>query len=220
MKNALKNFNLSSINRYAGILIAAAIMTFAFQSCSKESIDPTATASYKVLNANMRKLWSDHMQWTYSTVDAFFNNPDGLNGPLNRLLQNQKDIGAAIIPYYGEDAGGQLTKLLTDHITGAVPVLTAAKEGNNEALTTALNDWYKNAQDIADFLANANPNWKQEDMRHMMKTHIDQTTEYAVDLLQKDYSKAIKVFDEANEHMLMMADDLSEGIAKQFPEKF
>lgn len=220
MKNALKNFKLSSINRYAGILIAAAIMTFAFQSCSKESIDPTATASYKVLNANMRKLWSDHMQWTYSTVDAFFNNPDGLNGPLNRLLQNQKDIGAAIIPYYGEDAGGQLTKLLTNHITGAVPVLTAAKEGNNEALTTALNDWYKNAQDIADFLANANPNWKQEDMRHMMKTHIDQTTEYAVDLLQKDYSKAIKVFDEANEHMLMMADDLSEGIAKQFPEKF
>ncbi|MBK7741550.1 MAG: glycosyltransferase [Saprospiraceae bacterium] len=220
MKNALKNFKLSSINRYAGILIAAAIMTFAFQSCSKESIDPTATASYKVLNANMRKLWSDHMQWTYSTVDAFFNNPDGLNGPLNRLLQNQKDIGAAIIPYYGEDAGGQLTKLLTDHITGAVPVLTAAKEGNNEALTTALNDWYKNAQDIADFLANANPNWKQEDMRHMMKTHIDQTTEYAVDLLQKDYNKAIKVFDEANEHMLMMADDLSEGIAKQFPEKF
>lgn len=220
MKNALKNFNLSSINRYAGILIAAAIMTFAFQSCSKESIDPTATASYKVLNANMRKLWSDHMQWTYSTVDAFFNNPDGLNGPLNRLLQNQKDIGAAIIPYYGEDAGGQLTKLLTNHITGAVPVLTAAKEGNNEALTTALNDWYKNAQDIADFLANANPNWKKEDMRHMMKTHIDQTTEYAVDLLQKDYSKAIKVFDEANEHMLMMADDLSEGIAKQFPEKF
>ncbi|KXK16714.1 MAG: hypothetical protein UZ08_BCD001002929 [Candidatus Parvibacillus calidus] len=220
MKNALKNFNLSSINRYAGILIAAAIMTFAFQSCSKESIDPTATASYKVLNANMRKLWSDHMQWTYSTVDAFFNNPDGLNGPLNRLLQNQKDIGAAIIPYYGEDAGGQLTKLLTNHITGAVPVLTAAKEGNNEALTTALNDWYKNAQDIADFLANANPNWKKEDMRHMMKTHIDQTTEYAVDLLQKDYNKAIKVFDEANEHMLMMADDLSEGIAKQFPEKF
>ena len=220
MKNALKNFKLSSINRYAGILIAAAIMTFAFQSCSKESIDPTATASYKVLNANMRKLWSDHMQWTYSTVDAFFNNPDGLNGPLNRLLQNQKDIGAAIIPYYGEDAGGQLTKLLTDHITGAVPVLTAAKEGNNEALTTALNDWYKNAQDIADFLANANPNWKQEDMRHMMKTHIDQTTEYAVDLLQKDYSKAIKVFDEANEHMLMITDDLSEGIAKQFPEKF
>ncbi|MCC7148251.1 MAG: hypothetical protein IT216_03410 [Saprospiraceae bacterium] len=220
MKNALKNFKLSSINRYAGILIAAAIMTFAFQSCSKESIDPTATASYKVLNANMRKLWSDHMQWTYSTVDAFFNNPDGLNGPLNRLLQNQKDIGAAIIPYYGEDAGGQLTKLLTNHITGAVPVLTAAKEGNNEALTTALNDWYKNAQDIADFLANANPNWKKEDMRHMMKTHIDQTTEYAVDLLQKDYNKAIKVFDEANEHMLMMADDLSEGIAKQFPEKF
>ncbi len=220
MKNAFRNFNFSSIKRYTGILFAAVIMTFALQSCSKESIDPTETANYKTLNANMRKLWSDHMQWTYSTVDAFFNNTDGLNAQLNRLLQNQKDIGAAIVPYYGQAAGDQLAQLLTDHITGAVPVLTAAKEGNNEALTTALNDWYKNAQDIADFLAGANPNWKQDDMRHMMKMHIEQTTDYSVDLLKKDYDKAIKVFGEANDHMLMMADDLSKGIAKQFPDKF
>src|SRR5690606_11341692 len=70
----------------------------------------------------MRKLWADHMQWTYATVDAFFHNADALEPTLNRLLRNQADIGAAIVPYYGQEAGDALTELLTGHINGAVLV--------------------------------------------------------------------------------------------------
>jgi hypothetical protein len=213
---------LTKITRTAGIFIAAIILLFAVQSCSKgDGVTVLTSSKYEQLHKGMQSLWADHMQWTFTTVDAFFNNPNGLDGNLNRLLQNQKDIGAAIVPYYGQAAGDQLAKLLTEHIQGAVPVLTAAKNGNQSALNTALADWYQNAQDIADFLAGANPtNWKQAEMRDMMKGHIDQTTTYAVHLLQKDYTNAIKVFDEANHHMAMMADMLSEGIAKQFPNKF
>jgi len=54
----------------------------------------------------------------------------------------------------------------------------------------------------------------------MMKTHIDQTTAYSVDLLKDDYTSAIKKYDEANDHMKVMADELSAGIIKQFPDKF
>lgn len=54
----------------------------------------------------------------------------------------------------------------------------------------------------------------------MMEMHIDQTTTYAVDLLNKDYNNAITHYDEANQHMLDMADDLAKGIALQFPDKF
>jgi len=82
------------------------------------------------LRGAMQKLWNDHMQWTFATVGAFFHNSKGLDAQLNRLLQNQKDIGAAIVPIYGQAAGDQLTKLLTTHIQQAVPVLTAAK--NND----------------------------------------------------------------------------------------
>ncbi|HMW65620.1 MAG TPA: hypothetical protein PKC82_01740 [Chitinophagaceae bacterium] len=186
---------------------------FACDKCGKE--DPKTQ-----LYGAMQKLWNEHMQWTFATVDAFFHNPKGLDAQLNRLLQNQKDIGNAIIPFYGEAAGKQLSQLLTVHIQEAVPVLTAAKNNDQPGLKKALDDWYVNAQEIADFLAKANANWKQEDLRQMMKAHIDQTTAYAVDLLKNDYTNAITKFDEASGHMNMMSAALAAGIIKQFPDKF
>ncbi len=169
----------------------------------------------------MRTLWSDHMQWTYNTVDAYFHEPDQVNAKLNRLLQNQKDIGAAIVPYYGQEAGDQLAQLLTTHIQQAVPVLSAAKAGDQNALDKSLADWYANAQEIADFLAGANPKyWVKTEMEAMMKEHISTTVTYSVDLLKGDYEQSIIDYEKAAAHMTMMADMLSDGIAKQFPGKF
>ncbi len=173
------------------------------------------------LHTAMQKLWADHMIWTYATVDAFFHNPTALQPSLDRLLQNQKDIGAAISPIYGKEAGDKLAALLTTHIKQAVPVLTAAKSNDKIALDKVLADWYANAKDIADFLTAANPkNWPATATQPMMKTHIDQTTAYAVYLLKNDYTNAVSKFDEARQHMVEMGTVLASGIIKQYPEKF
>lgn len=203
---------LLSLTLVAGMF--ASNVTMACDKCGKG--DPAVE-----LRGAMQKLWSDHMQWTFATVDAFFHNQAGLDAQLNRLLQNQKDIGAAIVPVYGQAAGDKLTILLTVHIQQAVPVLKAAQAGDQPTLKKALDDWYLNAQEIADFLAAANPkNWNQADMRTMMKKHIDQTTAYSVDLLKGNYDEAVKKYDEANDHMKIMSDELAMGIIKQFPDKF
>lgn len=168
----------------------------------------------------MRGLWSDHMQWTYATVDAFFHNQAGLQPTLDRLLKNQKDIGAAVVPFYGQAAGDKLTGLLTTHINQAVPVLKAAQANDKAALDKALADWYANAKEIADFVSGANPaNWPTSATEPMLKAHIDQTTAYATDLLKGDYAKAVADFSTANDHMLMLADTLAKGIIAQFPDK-
>ncbi|MGH9949293.1 MAG: hypothetical protein ACRD6X_19140 [Pyrinomonadaceae bacterium] len=173
------------------------------------------------LNQAMRKLWTDHMQYTYATVNAFYHNPTAVEANLDRLLQNQKEMGAAIVPYYGKDAGDSLAALLTTHIQQAVPVLKAAKAGDKVALDKALTDWYANADEIAVFLSKANPkNWKESATKPMMKAHISQTTAYSVDILKGDYAQAVKDYDEAYHHMMMLADTLTDGIVKQFPKKF
>lgn len=173
------------------------------------------------LNRAMRDLWYSHMYWTLITVDAYYNDPRGLNAKLDRLLQNQKDIGAAIVPYYGQAAGDQLAKLLTDHITLAVPVLKAAKENDKVALDKAVKDWYANAKEIGKFLASANPkNWNAKDTQAALEMHITQTIAYSVSILKGDYSQSFGGFQEATRHMIMLADMLTEGIAKQFPDKF
>lgn len=185
------------------------------------STDPANFEAQIGLYTTMRNLWTDHMQWTWSTVDAFFHNADGLQAQLDRLLANQAHIGAAIAPFYGQQAGDELTALLTTHIEQAVPVLTAAQEGDQDALDQALADWYVNAEEIADFLSAANPdNWPQTAIRPMMEGHISTTVVYSVALLNGDYAAAVEGYDEALHHMVMMADTLSAGIITQFPDQF
>ena len=173
------------------------------------------------LYSAMRNLWADHMQWTYATINSYFHNQVSLQAHLDRLLENQKEIGSAIAPYYGKEAGAKLAALLTTHIEQAVPVLSSAKASDKAALDKALADWYANADEIAVFLSAANPeNWPETATKPMMKHHIDTTTGYAVDLLNSDYAKAVKDYDGALRHMMEMSDVLSTGIIKQFPDKF
>jgi hypothetical protein len=169
----------------------------------------------------MRKLWEDHITWTRLAIVTFFDESAGFNATAGRLLQNQTDIGDAIKPFYGEAAGNQLTALLHDHITIAVELLQAAKAGDQAALEDASNRWYANANDIADFLAAANPkHWPQETMRAAMKTHLDQTLAEAVHELNGDYAASVADYEEIHHHILEMADLLSNGIIRAFPDHF
>jgi hypothetical protein len=187
---------------------------------TKHTARTSPKSTYLALNQSMRKLWSDHMHWTLATVDAFFNEPKQLETKLNRLLENQKQIGAAIVPYYGQAAGDKLAELLTEHIELAVPVLKAAQANDKASLDAALSNWYKNANEIADFLSAANPkNWPKSATEPALKMHITHTTQYAVNILKGEYASSVTGFEEALNHMLMLADILTEGIAKQFPDK-
>src|SRR5215471_16548102 len=132
----------------------------------------------------MRKLWEDHVTWTRLAIVTFADGSAGFGATAQRLLANQTDIGDAVKPFYGDAAGSQLTALLHDHITIAVELLQAAKAGDTAAFDDAKTRWYANADDIADFLAAANPRfWPQATMRAEMKTHLDQTLAEAADEL-------------------------------------
>jgi hypothetical protein len=197
---------------------AAAATTTKTAAVNDGSIKPDKQIA---LYTAMRTLWAQHMEWTYATVDAFFHDQKALTPTLNRLLTNQRDIGSAIVPYFGTTAGDQLTKLLTTHINEAVPVLQAAKAGDKAKLDKALATWNANAKEIADFLSKASPdNWPTSATEPMLKTHISQTTAYAVDLLKGDYATSIKDYDQAEQHMLILADVLSKGLIAQFPQQF
>ena len=169
----------------------------------------------------MRKLWEDHVTWTRLAIVTFADGSASFDATAARLLKNQEDIGDAIKPYYGKAAGNQLTALLKDHITIAVQLLQAAKDGDDAAFQQAHDDWYANSDDIADFLAQANRrSWPKDAMRAAMKTHLDQTLAEASHELTGDYAASVADYDEIHHHILMMADTLSSGIVRAFPNRF
>jgi len=211
----------------AGLLTSATGTTDAAAAASAPHHESTATAfdnsnlaKQYAFRAAMRELWEDHVVWTRQVIVAIIAGTPDTDAALARLLRNQTDIGNAIKPFYGDAAGQQLTTLLREHIVIAGTLLTTAKNGDADAFAAAKTEWYRNGDDIARFLANANPHWPLADMQAAMTGHLDTTLAEAVARLTGDWNADVAAYDAVHQHILHMADALSGGIIAQFPAAF
>lgn len=57
-------------------------------------------------------------------------------------------------------------------------------------------------------------------MRAMMKIHLDETLKEAEDRLAGSFAADVRDYDTVHHHILEMADMLSMGIMRQFPQRF
>ena len=194
------------------------LLSTSVQAQNMKMNDKTVPAEQ--LRSAMYRLWEDHITWTRNVILNIMDDLPGTHEAVTRLLKNQDDIGDAVKPFYGAAAGVQLTTLLREHITQAADLLKAAKAGNNTAFEDLNKKWFVNANQIAIFLSQANPHWKLDDMKMMMHDHLKLTTDEAVARLKKDYAADVIAYDKVHDEILKMADMLSDGIIRQFPDKF
>ncbi|MGM0863215.1 MAG: glycosyltransferase [Bacillota bacterium] len=207
-----------------GILVMGVMITLSFfpilsTSAEAKQADCVSEASVKA-KEDMRILWTDYVIYTRNYIISAVDGLEDQDVVLARLLQNQKDIGNAIKPYYGEEAGNKLADLLTEHIVLAGKIVDAAKNGKQAEVEKLNKEWYRNADDIATFLAKANPYWSESALKDLLYTHLQFVTDEAVARIKKDWKGNITSFDKWKAHILHLSDALSGGIVKQFPEKF
>jgi hypothetical protein len=172
------------------------------------------------LQAAMRKLWIDHILWTGTYIDSAIAGLEDQKDVLARLLRNQQDIGDAVKPFYGDKAGNKLAELLREHILIAGQITDAAKRGNEADVKRFDAQWHRNADDIAKLLSSVNPNWKQKELQSLLYTHLQFVTAQVTTRLKKDWVGDITAFDQGEDHIIKLADVLTQGIIKQFPNRF
>ncbi len=165
---------------------------------------------------DMRKLWEDHIIWTRNVIFNILDDLPGTTEAVDRLLLNQSDIGNAIKPFYGNAAGDQLTGLLYGHITIAAGLLTALKNDDTAAFNAGNQAWIENADSIALFLSNANPNWDYAELQMMLYDHLNLTAAEAAARKNQDYAGDVTAYEDVHVAILEMADMLSCGIIRQF----
>lgn len=172
------------------------------------------------LHSGLRRLWTDHVVWTRAYVVAAVADAPDAATVAERLLKNQEDIGSAVVPFYGREAGEALTTLLKQHIMIAVELIAAAKAGDTTRFGEQDALWTKNAEEIADLLSGANPNWPKNDVVDILAIHLKLTKDEAVARMEGKWEADVEAFDQILTEILTLSDVLAEGIVKQFPDRF
>jgi hypothetical protein len=100
-------------------------------------------------------------------------------------------------------------------------VIAAAKAGDQAKLADAQTRWAKNGDDIAGVLASVNPrHWKLGAMKAELRTHLKLTSQEVVARLTGNWKADVAAYDQIHLHALHVADLLSSGLVKQFPNRF
>ena len=172
------------------------------------------------LSNEMRLIWEQHVSWTRMTIESIVFDLPNAEPVTARLLRNPRDMAEIFRHYYGNQIAFRLKELFTEHLVIAAELVKAAKAGDNAKVEDANRRWYRNANEIAGFLAQINPFWSEMKWRGMLHEHLRLTFAEAATMLKGDYAADIELYDEIELQALMMADEMTRGIIRQFSSEF
>jgi hypothetical protein len=170
----------------------------------------------------LRDLWVDHIFWVRSVVFASkAGDVEATKVAEQNVVENAKEIAAAVGSFYGKEAGDKLFGLLAGHYGAIKEYLTASLSGSKEGKDAAVEKLKKNAEEIAVFLNGANPkNWPKDTLVSLLLAHGGHHIAQIDAVVAKDYVAEATTWDAMKKHIYTIADALAGGIEKQFPKKF
>lgn len=180
--------------------------------CMNGNLSPKQIKLYNLL----RRLWFEHVMWTRFFLISTAANHGDLDFVTKRLLQNPTDFAYALSLFYSNQQAMQFEILFTEHLAIAAQLVNAAKAGDAKTVDEQRQKWYENADEIANFLGEINPNWNREAWQSMLYDHLKMTEGEAVQILTGQYAESIEEFDAIQEEALKMADEMACGMIKQF----
>ena len=169
----------------------------------------------------MHRLWENHGNWTRLFITSTLGELEYRDPTRSHLLENQQNIGKALKPFYGDEAGEQFTALLEVHVQIAGEMLQAANNADAAAFEDTVDQWYANADQIAEYLHEMNPDhWPLKETKTIFRDYLDVTLELAIARWNGDFEADVAATEKVRAQAAAIADMLSEGIIKQFPDRF
>lgn len=172
------------------------------------------------LYQSMRLVWLQHIYWTKMLLDSIGFGTANQDAVTARLMQNPHDIANVFAKYYPANMTTSLTQLLTEHLNLAAMMMKSWKDGNMSRANDLYRQLFANADQIAAELVKMNPDYSIDELRGMLYRHLEMLAQMTAEQLAGNYMAAIREFGQAEKEILALADYLSAGIQRQFPQKF
>ena len=164
------------------------------------------------LNEDMRLAWLNHVYWTRMyLMSAVADNADQ-QAVEERLLETADEITDVFARYLPIATTRQLRNLLTEHIEIAGQIIQALKAKNMSDYDALVQEWYRNANQMATLFANYNPYFESRETRNMLLNHLDLTREEIEQQVNGEYEQSIDTFRDVEQQALTMADYFARGL--------
>lgn len=164
------------------------------------------------LREAMRLAWINHVVWSRLYLISAAENLENADDTLMQLLGNVDEITAVFANNYSPAAIQQFKELLTEHVQIMGNLIEELKKEETEEYNHILPDWYENGERIADFLSRQTAAYDRQELRDMIKNHLDILREEIEGWFEGDYRKDIEAFIRSEKEILSMADYLAGGL--------
>jgi len=179
---------------------------------------PMKVAETKAL---LRDLWLGHILSIRNVAVATMDkNAAAREAAESTVVTNAEQIARSIEPFYGKSSSDKLFTLLAGHYTAIRDHLDALAAGNQDDQDLAVTVLTANAADISSFLSSANPYLPKHRLMGLLTAHAAHHMTEFRQLKAGEYVREGETWHGMKQHIYIVADALTDGLAAQFPEKF
>lgn len=160
----------------------------------------------------MRIAWLDMLFWNrmyLMSVDADAKDQQAVEERALETADEITDIFARFLPI---NVVRQLRNLLTEHVELTGEIARTLKSGDTENYNNLIKQWYSNANQLANLLANQNPYFGGRETRNMLLNYLDMLRESMELQFNGEYGQSIDVFRDVQKQVLEMADYFARGL--------
>lgn len=159
-----------------------------------------------------RALWLDQAMWTHLYIVSALAGLTDVVAVRDRLLRNAEELGASFVEHHGDASGVELRRLLREHVELTSEVVYGLAFGDGPETQRALGEWRANGDELASFLAHLNRRVTFDDLRAMIRAHLDRTLVVMTARINGEWKRDVATHDEIEDHILHLADVLSAGM--------
>ncbi len=207
---------MNTLHRSVALLVFTII---GLGGCAHEgsSVSDPHPVTVADLQAVLRDEWSRHVFWIRHVVmDNAKGDRRSRDFAEKAVAANARDMAKTLASFYGDATAGRFRTLLTKHDDMIQAYSDATVAGDKRRQGTAI----ATGASIANLLSQINPHLPKDTVRSLFATNIGHHVVQINKFQDKDYQGEDETWTAMEHHVYVIADTLTNAIAKQFPAKF
>lgn len=207
---------MNTLHRSVALLVFTII---GLGGCAHEgsSVSDPHPVTVADLQAVLRDEWSRHVFWIRHVVmDNAKGDRRSRDFAEKAVAANARDMAKTLASFYGDATAGRFRTLLTKHDDMIQAYSDATVAGDKRRQGAAI----ATGASIANLLSQINPHLPKDTVRSLFATNIGHHVVQINKFQDKDYQGEDETWTAMEHHVYVIADTLTNAIAKQFPAKF